>query len=106
MLGHAPFEFLPPGMIRYAENPDRLGFEIRELLDNHQHDERALEAYTAAVIGDSVPVDFYTKLLGRKDGYTPDAVVEGKDKQKDERLRQIDRLAEYLIRRLQTIKDM
>ena len=100
MLGHAPFEFLPPGMIRYADNPDRLGFEIRELLDQHTHDEHALEAYIAAVINNSVPVDFYTKLLGRKDGYSPNQGEFNQGLFEKERLEHIHLLARYLLDRL------
>jgi len=100
MLGHAPFEFLPPGMIRYAENPDRLGFEIRDLLDNYSHDEKALQAYIAAVIQNSVPIDFYSKLLGRKEAYSPDDAEYNQELFDKKRTEHLHLLARYLLDRL------
>lgn len=70
-LGNVPFQFLPPSMIRAVGNVHMLDGEIRELLAEHRHDEAALEAYVAAVVANSVPVDFYSVLLGRRGAYRP-----------------------------------
>lgn len=102
MLGHAPFEFLPQEMIRCAKNPDRLGNDVREILENYNHDERALQAYIAAVMSNSVPVDFYSVLLSRKGVYRPEKNPNNtgdsnKKRERTERQEQIQKLASYLL---------
>ncbi len=72
----------------HAAKPDNLAVEINELLDNYSHNEEALLAFISAVIKISVPVNFYTVLLGRSGVYAPDHNVEYTD--------EIDRLAGYL----------
>jgi len=99
VLGRTPFNFLPPGMIRYAQNPDRLGFDVRELLERHADDEEALLSYVAAVMRESVPIDFYSKLLGRKGVFSP-TILEGGGTEDEVRLEHIARLAEYLVDKL------
>jgi hypothetical protein len=103
VLGRAPFGFLPEGMIRHVTNPERLSMEIKDLLENYEHDENVLISYVAAIIRESVPVDFYTRLLGRKGAYNPD--MKGGDRRDDEiRTAHIKRLAEYLEKRVKDMK--
>ena len=105
VLSRAPFNFLPATMIRAVQNPGDLGFEIRSLLENYDSDENALLCYIAAVMRESVPVDFYSKLLGRKGVY---ARLPAEDPQADkdaDRSKQIDRLAAYLLRRIEGTKN-
>lgn len=92
-LGHVPFAFLPNTMIRCAFNVHEIDREIRALLERRAAaDEAALEAYIAAVVASSVPVDFYSVLLGRRGLYGPDV------RTGDARgyASQIERLAFYL----------
>lgn len=103
-LGRTAFEFLPSSMIRHAGNPDRLGDDIQDLLDNYEYNEEALVNYIAAVINDSVPVDFYSKLIGRKGVYAPDGLEEDQEIQKSERTAQIELLAKYILQRLDKIR--
>jgi hypothetical protein len=92
-LGRVPFSFFPDTMVRYIREMDNLGWEIRDLLENYQHDEGALIAYVAAVIKESVPIDFYSRLLGRRGIFGPtDASVN-----EVIRTEQIDSLADYIL---------
>lgn len=103
-LGRAPFNFLPKSMMRHVTNPDSLGFEIRDLLENYQYEETAMQCYVAAVMKDSVAVDFYSILSGRKEAYNPNS-LNGDDKDGDmERKKQIKLLADYLKRRYEEFK--
>lgn len=97
ILGRVPFSFLPETMVRHVKDLDRLAWNINDLLENHSHDEAALIAYISAVIEGSVPVDFYSVLLGRKGVYRPGDNYEGLDVQYSE---QIIRLAEYIMGRI------
>ena len=94
VLGGAPFSFLPSSMIRHADNPNLLGHEIRDLLENYQFKEDALLAYIAAVMSSSVRVDFYSRLLGRQGVYREDRQDGDEDHGREI---QIESLAQYLL---------
>jgi len=98
-LGRVPFSFLPSTAIRHVANPDSLGDNIRDLLECHQHDETALLCYVAAVMNDSAPVDFYSRLLGRKGVYRPDDGQNSKTREKEQRTAHLRILARYIERR-------
>jgi hypothetical protein len=68
-LGEVPFNLLPSGMIRRNRDFSRLHEDIAELLTSPSHDERALEAYVAAVLESSAGIHWYSVLLGRSDGH-------------------------------------
>lgn len=97
-LGNTPFQILPDTMIRHVTNPFMLAHEIRDLLANHRHDENALISYLAAVIKNSVPVDWYSVLLGRRDAYRL-AQTQRNNSKEQERAQQLATLAEYLLKR-------
>jgi len=99
VLGRAPFNFLPKTMMRHVTNPDSLGFEIRDLLGNYRYEETAMQSYIAAVMKDSVAVDFYSILSGRKEAYNPNYSNRDEESREIERKRQIKLLSEYLKRR-------
>lgn len=61
-------------MIRNADNPNRLGDDIQNLLQNYKLEEKALLCYIAAVIKESFPVDFYFRLLGGRGVHSLDGV--------------------------------
>ena len=104
VLGRAPFNFLPNSMMRHVTNPDSLGFEIRDLLENYQYEERAMQCYIAAVMKDSVAVDFYSILSGRKEAYNPNYFNRDEESGEIERKRQIKLLSDYLKRRYEEFK--
>jgi hypothetical protein len=101
-FGNIPFSVLPDSMIRHVKNLNNLSWEIHDIMDNHNHDENALIAYLSAVITSSVPVDFYSVLLGRKGVYNPDV---GAGKNENEYHKQIERLSLYLINRIKTYEN-
>lgn len=106
VLGRTPYNFLPASMIRHADSPDRLGNDIRDLLENHKPNEQALLSYIAAAIKDSVPVDFYSKLLGRKGVYSPGSIKGDQETQESEYRKHIHLLAQYLWHRLGELKSL
>lgn len=98
MLGRAPFNFLPRTMLRYVKDLDNLAEEIHSLLESHVHDESTLIAYLAAVKNNSVPIDFYSVLLGKKGVFRPEK--EGERKIDSERQKQTAQLAEFIVNRI------
>ena len=104
VLGRAPFNFLPKSMMRHVTNPDSLGFEIRDLLGNYQYEETSMQCYVAAVMKDSVAVDFYSILSGRKEAYNPNNLNSNEQGRDMERKRQIKLLSDYLKRRYEEFK--
>ena len=94
-LGRVSFNFMPETMIRHVRDLDQLGWQIHNLLEYHNHDEKALIAYVAAVMDSSVPIDFYSVLLGRKGVYQPDVDTESFDSKYQ---MNIKRLSEYVYR--------
>jgi hypothetical protein len=96
VLGGAPFSFLSASMIRHISNPNLLGDQIRDLLENYQFKEEALLSYIAAVMSSSVGVDFYSRLIGRQGVYREDLRQQDSDEDKEREI-QIERLAKYLV---------
>jgi hypothetical protein len=95
-FGNVPFGCLPSTMIRHIRDLDSTGATIRDLLDRHEHNEDALLAYISAVIKSSAAVDFYSVLLERRGVYRPSA----NNQEQGTRSRNIQRLADYLISKL------
>ncbi|MBT3351008.1 MAG: hypothetical protein HOC91_09465 [Nitrospinaceae bacterium] len=77
-LGHTSTNLLPDTMVRRCEDLTRMPEIIRELLDTHEHNERALEAYIATILERSDTMNLYTGLLERK-GYTEEEIPFEKD---------------------------
>lgn len=96
VLGNAPFNFLPENMIHYVKSPQSLGVEICNLMKNYVYDEKAMICYIGAVIQNSVDVDFYSVLSGRKEAYREGAQLDQANF-KIEYETQVNRLAKYLI---------
>jgi hypothetical protein len=92
-FGRIPFGVMPDTMIRYISDPDRLAWDIRELLVNHRHDEQALMIYIAAVMKTSIPIDFYSVLLERSGVYRPDSAMDGRET----KIRNIQCMADHLV---------
>ena len=106
VLGRTPYNFLPKSMIHHANSLDRLGYDIRDLMENYEYNEDALLSYIAAVMKDSVPVDFYSRLLGRKSVYSPGGIKGDQEAQENERMKQINSLAQYLLHQLDKFKSL
>jgi hypothetical protein len=97
LFGHAPYEILPPTMVRRVADPDAAPSDVHDLLAHHAHDETALEDYVAAVMAESAPVDLYSRLLRRPDAYS----ARGRTAtQEAEREADLATLADYTLRRL------
>ena len=92
-FGNIPFNMLPDSMILQAMQQEKLGYEIADLMQNHCHDEDALISYISAVMKNSVPVDFYSRLLGRKNVIGADDGDTNTIKYKEH----IGSLADYII---------
>ena len=91
--------------VRFASGKSSdYSLEIGDLFDNYGYEETAIQCYVAAVMKDSVAVDFYSILSGRKETYNPNN-LNGDEKDRDmERQRQITLLAGYLKRRYEEFK--
>lgn len=99
VLGRVPFAFLPDSMLKHAERPDDLAYEICDLMAGFRSDEEAIVRYVAAVVTSSVPIDFYSVLIGRSGVYRPDGGDTGQYNT------QINRLAGYLTTSLQARRE-
>jgi hypothetical protein len=97
LFGHAPYEILPPAMVRRVADPDAAPVDVHDLLATHAHDETALEDYVAAVMAESAPVDLYSRLLRRPDAYSARGRTAS---QEAEREADLGTLAEYTLRGL------
>ncbi|MBW1681864.1 MAG: hypothetical protein JRJ35_12420 [Deltaproteobacteria bacterium] len=94
-LGRVPFEILPDRMIQRIRDPEQTAAVVQEMLSSHRHDEDALVSFIGAVIDLSVPVDFYSILLGRTGVYRSPA---GREETFEA---QINRLSAYVIHTIQ-----
>ena len=92
VIGNAPFQILPRTMIRAINGYPELAREIEDLLSTYALDEDALEKYVAAVMETGVPVNFYTDLLKREDGYK-----ESVDELGDTFDEQVDLLSRFIV---------
>lgn len=90
-LGDCPFNCFGKSMLRNVRRVDELGYEIKDLLANYHFDENALICYIASLMATSVPVDFYSRLLGRHEFSLEDTV-----ESRNETKRQFRMLAQYL----------
>lgn len=100
-LGYRPFNMLPDSIIRQVKDLNRLGIEIKDLMENYEYIEKSVINYVAATIRESVPVDFYSKLLGKKKRYGGDKDEEGYEHLYD--LPDLELLAKYTIQRIKEV---
>jgi hypothetical protein len=90
--GPRPFTILPDSMIRYVHSMNDLAAEIGDLMENYEYKESSLVNYIAATMKGSVPVDYFTVLLKKKERYGD----QGIDRFDEE----IEKLAKYAISRI------
>ncbi|GAG28470.1 unnamed protein product, partial [marine sediment metagenome] len=94
-FGQTPYEILPSSMVRRVKDINKLSENIADLLQHYYFDEQALINYITAVMSRSVPIDFYTTMLGRKAQLSLD---DNPDRQRD-----IRELARYTISTLNIV---
>lgn len=70
LFGHAPYEILPPSMVRRVGDPGRTADDVAALLASARFDPDAARHYLAAVIAESVPIDLYSRLLRRTEAFS------------------------------------
>lgn len=98
IFGQTPYEMLPASMLRKVTNLNKLSQTISDLIANHRHDERALLDYIAATMKESVPIEFYTKLLGRSAQYATAALTDREE--------HVTRLADYTLKMAQKAREI
>lgn len=90
--GNVPFSFLPDSMIRCINDFSRTSQTITDIIVDHLHEDKYLYAYLSAVQSLSIPVNFYSDLLGRQGVYKADI----SEKQPELRKKQLQRLTDYI----------
>ena len=105
-LGLTPWNFLPKSMMRYCNNPELVGSEIRDLLNNYEYDKNVINSYVAAVIQESSPADYWTILLGRG-GYKLDhsGIYDDLDEEAIRNKKMIE-FSNYILDRYRKIKSL
>ena len=91
-MGNAPFNILPPTMVRHVPDLSLLSEEINDLLWHSEHDEMALYAYVMSIMDAGIPINFYSGLLEREGAYRG---INATD-HPESRSRDIKRLAQYV----------
>ena len=93
-FGHVPMNALSEKMVRRCQDLTNLPQILRSAINDHDHDELELSRYVSAVMNYSVPVNLYTVLLGRTNGFSGESSTFDED---------IQVLAEYLIGIIKTV---
>jgi hypothetical protein len=101
-LSNTPFEILPDSMVRSVRNLNRLGIEIAELMKNYEYQEEAVVNYIGATMSQSVPVNLYSRLLGKKGVWSEDQ-PNSRSSSNGKENEDIERLAEYTIKRVMEV---
>jgi hypothetical protein len=65
VLNPTPYGIFPSHMVRYMDDPWKLGEIIQCLLSDYRYDESLVEAYLAAHIATGIRVNLFTGLLGK-----------------------------------------
>jgi hypothetical protein len=97
VLGHCPYTMLPDTMVRRIQSLEDLPTGLADLMKNYRWNEHALVSYIAAVMRESVPVDLWSTLLGKK-GRLRGTGASGSEQNE---LAQYDALGAYLLRRIE-----
>ena len=89
-FGDCPFNALPPTMVRRCADLRELPSLLATMLDEHRHDEAALQAYVAAVFELSESVNLYSVLLEKKGVHVERPAAAA-------RAEEIEKLADYAL---------
>ncbi len=65
-FGNAAYNILPETMVSHCSNLNQLGKQIKKLSDRYAYDEEALLRYAAIIMKESVPIDLYSAIIGKK----------------------------------------
>ena len=98
IFGNAPYQILPNTTVKKAENISSLSDDINFILNNFIYDVEKIRIFISSVMRTSVPIDFYTTLLGRSEQYQYTDTV-------DYEL-EIKKLAEYSKKSFHEIRDL
>ena len=90
--GPRPFCVLPDSMIRYVHSVNDLAVEMADLMENYEYKEKPLVHYIAATMRGSVPIDYFTVLLKKKERHG-DSGIDRFDEE-------IENLAKYTTNRI------
>ena len=66
LLGYQDIDVFPSSMVRKVHNLFELSKNVKNLLNNHKHDEKFLIKYISSVIKMSKKIDLYSTLLNKK----------------------------------------
>lgn len=65
IFSDVPYGIFSSSMVRQSKDPWRLGHDVRDLLENHRHDEKEIEAYLAAHVRTGIRINLFTGLLAK-----------------------------------------
>lgn len=102
VLGHAEFEILSNQMVRSCHDLYELPKTIMSLMETYKKDEEEIIRFMAAIITGSVGVDVYSVLLNKSNRYHE---KRGEHSMKDKRNADLNKLAEYTLKRWQEEKE-
>ncbi|WP_340117718.1 hypothetical protein [Pelagibius sp. 7325] len=92
VLCNTPYGVFPRSMVRFLDRSWGMAAEIRDLLENHKHDDREVVAFLAAHMTSSIRLNLFTDLLGKGGRQTMDDGLSRED--------QYAELARYTRRRI------
>ena len=89
-FGKTPYEIISNNMVIKIKDINTLSAQIRRILFDYKLDDELLIRYIASVMKNSTPINFYSKLLNRKNTYLIDS---GESREDD-----LIRLSKYIIK--------
>lgn len=98
IFGNAPYQILPETTVKQVENLSNLHEDVSFMLRSFKYDPESIKIFIASIMRTSVPIDFYTTLLGRSQQYQ---YTESVDYEKE-----ISKLAEYSKESFNEIKKL
>ena len=69
IFGNAPYQILPETTVKQVKNLSLLHEDINFMLRNFSYDEDKIKIFISSMMRTSIPIDFYTTLLGRSNQY-------------------------------------
>jgi hypothetical protein len=72
-FGEVPYNVLPKTMVRPIKDLSSIGGQIIDLKKNYKYCQKSLEKYIYSFVKGSVPLDFYTAFLSKKNRYSENA---------------------------------
>lgn len=94
IFGPTIYDFLPSSMVRKITDINKTSQIIQELLETYKFNEASIIQMIASSVSESIPINFYSTLLSRKNVVNIDSIQDDWDQE-------IRRLAKYTIKSLQ-----